>query len=197
MRALAGIRAAPPAGRGRTMCSTSTWCASPTAPRRRRRCEQGIGTGIHYPVPVHLQPAYRGRVALGPAGCRASERAAREVLSLPMYPGTHRRRGFAHLRGDRRAVGKEGQGQRGCELIARTARRADKRSAIRHLLAARGVADCASRLGKNCLFPLRREAGVAAECAVVAEHTTTGSRPFVAPTVKSVQDPPKRRQQRC
>jgi dTDP-4-amino-4,6-dideoxygalactose transaminase len=47
---------------------------------------QGIGTGVHYPVPVHLQPAYRGRVALGPAACRASERAAAEVLSLPMYP---------------------------------------------------------------------------------------------------------------
>jgi dTDP-4-amino-4,6-dideoxygalactose transaminase len=46
----------------------------------------GIGTGVHYPVPVHLQPAYRGRVALGPAGCRESERAAAEVLSLPMYP---------------------------------------------------------------------------------------------------------------
>ena len=47
---------------------------------------QGIGTGVHYPVPVHLQSAYRGRVALGPAACRASERAAAEVLSLPMYP---------------------------------------------------------------------------------------------------------------
>jgi len=46
----------------------------------------GIGTGIHYPVPVHAQPAYRGRVALGPARCAATERAAAEVLSLPMYP---------------------------------------------------------------------------------------------------------------
>ncbi|MDR3416825.1 MAG: DegT/DnrJ/EryC1/StrS family aminotransferase [Nevskia sp.] len=47
---------------------------------------QGIGTGVHYPVPVHLQPAYRGRVALGPTGCQATEAAAAEVLSLPMYP---------------------------------------------------------------------------------------------------------------
>ncbi|MFT8245928.1 DegT/DnrJ/EryC1/StrS family aminotransferase [Roseomonas sp. BN140053] len=46
----------------------------------------GIGTGIHYPVPVHLQPAYRGRVPLGPAGCTETEAAAREVLSLPMFP---------------------------------------------------------------------------------------------------------------
>jgi dTDP-4-amino-4,6-dideoxygalactose transaminase len=46
----------------------------------------GIGTNIHYPVPVHLQPAYRGRVALDSRGLRESERAAREVLSLPMFP---------------------------------------------------------------------------------------------------------------
>jgi dTDP-4-amino-4,6-dideoxygalactose transaminase len=48
--------------------------------------EAGIGTGIHYPSPVHLQPAYRGRVALGSSHCRATELAAEQVLSLPMYP---------------------------------------------------------------------------------------------------------------
>jgi dTDP-4-amino-4,6-dideoxygalactose transaminase len=47
---------------------------------------RGVNTNIHYPVPVHLQPAYRGRVALGPSGLPRSERAAQEVLSLPMYP---------------------------------------------------------------------------------------------------------------
>ncbi|MFN3449593.1 MAG: DegT/DnrJ/EryC1/StrS family aminotransferase [Roseococcus sp.] len=46
----------------------------------------GIGTGIHYPVPVHAQPAYAGRVGLGPAACAETERAAHEVFSLPMYP---------------------------------------------------------------------------------------------------------------
>ena len=46
----------------------------------------GIGTGIHYPVPVHLQPAYRGRLAAGPSGLGETERAARQILSLPMYP---------------------------------------------------------------------------------------------------------------
>ncbi len=47
---------------------------------------RGIGSGIHYPMPVHTQPAYAGRVALGPAGCRATELASAEVLSLPLYP---------------------------------------------------------------------------------------------------------------
>jgi dTDP-4-amino-4,6-dideoxygalactose transaminase len=46
---------------------------------------RGIGTGIHYPVPVHLQPAYQGRVrCVGPL--KATEQAALEVLSLPMFP---------------------------------------------------------------------------------------------------------------
>ena len=45
-----------------------------------------MGSGIHYPVPVHLQPAYAGRVALGPSGCAETEAAAREILSLPIYP---------------------------------------------------------------------------------------------------------------
>ena len=48
--------------------------------------QNGIGTGIHYPVPVHLQPAYAGRIALGPAGCPETEVAAKEILSLPIYP---------------------------------------------------------------------------------------------------------------
>ncbi len=46
----------------------------------------GIGAGVHYPMPVHLQPAYRGRMALTPSACRVTEAAARQVLSLPIYP---------------------------------------------------------------------------------------------------------------
>ncbi|HKQ45310.1 MAG TPA: DegT/DnrJ/EryC1/StrS family aminotransferase [Rhizomicrobium sp.] len=45
-----------------------------------------IGTGIHYPVPIHLQKAYAGRIACGPSGLGETERASREVLSLPMHP---------------------------------------------------------------------------------------------------------------
>ena len=47
---------------------------------------EGVGTGIHYPVPVHEQSAYAGRTALGPAACAETSRAATEVFSLPMYP---------------------------------------------------------------------------------------------------------------
>jgi len=45
----------------------------------------GVGTGIHYPTPVHLQPAYRDS-HYGPGAFPVSEQAAREVLSLPLYP---------------------------------------------------------------------------------------------------------------
>jgi dTDP-4-amino-4,6-dideoxygalactose transaminase len=47
---------------------------------------KGIGTSIHYPVPVHRQPAYAGRCAMGAGGLGRTDSAAREVLSLPMYP---------------------------------------------------------------------------------------------------------------
>jgi len=45
----------------------------------------GIQTGIHYSTPVHLQPAYT-TLGYGPNSLPESEKAAREVLSLPLYP---------------------------------------------------------------------------------------------------------------
>ena len=45
-----------------------------------------IGTAIHYPVPVHRQPAYLGRLASGPSGLGVTDRAAPQILSLPIYP---------------------------------------------------------------------------------------------------------------
>ena len=45
--------------------------------------DRGIGTAIHYPVPLHQQPLYE-RVAS--RRLPAAERAAREVLSLPLFP---------------------------------------------------------------------------------------------------------------
>lgn len=45
----------------------------------------GVQTGVHYPAPIHLQPAYRDpRFPEG--SLPAAESAAREVLSLPIYP---------------------------------------------------------------------------------------------------------------
>src|SRR5262249_21225917 len=60
-------------------------CAARDELRRRLEAEGG-GTNIHYPVPVHLQPAYEGRIAAGPSGLAETESAAREILSLPMFP---------------------------------------------------------------------------------------------------------------
>jgi dTDP-4-amino-4,6-dideoxygalactose transaminase len=47
--------------------------------------ERGIGTGVHYPIPVHLQPACRDLGYLE-GDLPATEAVSREVLSLPMYP---------------------------------------------------------------------------------------------------------------
>jgi dTDP-4-amino-4,6-dideoxygalactose transaminase len=44
----------------------------------------GIETGLHYPTPIHLQPAY-ACLGIAPGSYPVSERLAREVLSLPMY----------------------------------------------------------------------------------------------------------------
>jgi len=48
--------------------------------------EQGIQTGIHYPVPCHLQPAYQF-LGYQPGDFPHAEALAQEILSLPMYPG--------------------------------------------------------------------------------------------------------------
>ncbi|HLM79450.1 MAG TPA: DegT/DnrJ/EryC1/StrS family aminotransferase [Terriglobales bacterium] len=47
--------------------------------------EQGIGTGIHYPIPLHLQKAYHA-LGYSVGDFPATERVANEIVSLPMYP---------------------------------------------------------------------------------------------------------------
>ncbi len=46
----------------------------------------GIETGIHYPIPNHLQPVYRDLLPYKEGDFPASEIAAQNVLSLPMHP---------------------------------------------------------------------------------------------------------------
>jgi dTDP-4-amino-4,6-dideoxygalactose transaminase len=52
---------------------------------RTRLADAGIQTGVHYPIPVHLQPAYRD-LGYSEGDFPVSEAAARQVLSLPIYP---------------------------------------------------------------------------------------------------------------
>jgi dTDP-4-amino-4,6-dideoxygalactose transaminase len=47
--------------------------------------EAGIGAAIHYPYPVHLTPAFAG-LGHAPGAFPHAERAASEILSLPIYP---------------------------------------------------------------------------------------------------------------
>jgi dTDP-4-amino-4,6-dideoxygalactose transaminase len=53
---------------------------------QRRLAAAGVGTAIHYAQPAHRQPAYAGRVELGPRRCRTTEKIAAEILSVPMHP---------------------------------------------------------------------------------------------------------------
>jgi dTDP-4-amino-4,6-dideoxygalactose transaminase len=52
---------------------------------RERLAAQGVGTAVHYPLPLHLQPTFRD------CGARRgdlahAERAVREIVSLPLWP---------------------------------------------------------------------------------------------------------------
>jgi dTDP-4-amino-4,6-dideoxygalactose transaminase len=52
---------------------------------RQRLEEAGISSGLHYPIPLHLQPAYRS-LGYEHGSLPNSEGWAEQVLSLPMYP---------------------------------------------------------------------------------------------------------------
>ena len=51
----------------------------------RHLTEAGIGTGIHYPIPLHMQKAYAS-LNYRPADFPVAERVAAEIISLPMFP---------------------------------------------------------------------------------------------------------------
>jgi dTDP-4-amino-4,6-dideoxygalactose transaminase len=52
---------------------------------RARLADAGVQTGVHYPIPVHLQPAYRD-LGYTAGDFPVSESVAGEVLSLPIFP---------------------------------------------------------------------------------------------------------------
>jgi dTDP-4-amino-4,6-dideoxygalactose transaminase len=84
--ALAGCEAvAPVARREGSVCHLYVVRARRREKLRASLARHGIMTGVHYPVPLHLQPAFRSK------GSRrgdfpVAERACREVLSLPLWP---------------------------------------------------------------------------------------------------------------
>lgn len=53
---------------------------------RRYLQEQGIATGVHYPIPIHLQPIYRELFGYKEGTFPRAELHAKRVLTLPMYP---------------------------------------------------------------------------------------------------------------
>jgi len=48
-------------------------------------CAAGVGTALHYPQPIHLQPAYAGRIR-GGDHLPQTESLNRQILTLPMFP---------------------------------------------------------------------------------------------------------------
>ena len=53
---------------------------------RDRLHAQGIDTAVHYPTPIHLQPAFAA-FGNGPGACPVSEALATSTLSLPLFAG--------------------------------------------------------------------------------------------------------------
>jgi dTDP-4-amino-4,6-dideoxygalactose transaminase len=60
-----------------------------TTDRRRELIDgfkvRGIGFGIHYPMPIHLQPAYAKRIRTANS-MEITEKVSNTIISLPMYP---------------------------------------------------------------------------------------------------------------
>jgi dTDP-4-amino-4,6-dideoxygalactose transaminase len=69
--------------------ATSVWHLFVVRTSRRKELQDrlsadGLASGIHYPVPLHLQPAYAS-LGISEGALPVTERVARQILSLPMY----------------------------------------------------------------------------------------------------------------
>jgi dTDP-3-amino-3,4,6-trideoxy-alpha-D-glucose transaminase len=78
-----GVR--PVARRAGSVCHLYVVRARRREGLREHLARHGIASGVHYPVPLHLQPAFR-EFGPGPRAFPIAERACREILSLPLWP---------------------------------------------------------------------------------------------------------------
>ena len=67
-----------------TWSSVTEWPVKPEG-RAEHLSRHGIGSRIHYPVPIHLQECAKS-LGYGPGSFPVTERLARRILSLPIYP---------------------------------------------------------------------------------------------------------------
>jgi dTDP-4-amino-4,6-dideoxygalactose transaminase len=85
-QALAGCDGVWPVGRrAGSVCHLYVVRAARRNRLREFLAERGVMTAVHYPVPLHLQPAFRD-CGLKRGALRVAEQACREVLSLPLWP---------------------------------------------------------------------------------------------------------------
>ncbi len=83
--ALAGVIRTPPRDEGHVYHQYVVRTPERDALRDQLQSEE-ITTLVHYPTPIHQQPAYEGRVIVARDGLPVTEHAAHEILSLPMFP---------------------------------------------------------------------------------------------------------------
>lgn len=85
-QALDGCRGVRPLGRrDGSVCHLYVVRVARREHLRRHLAQHGIMTGVHYPVPLHLQPAFAG-CGLKRGDLPVTERACREIVSLPLWP---------------------------------------------------------------------------------------------------------------
>jgi dTDP-4-amino-4,6-dideoxygalactose transaminase len=84
--ALAGCPGVRPAVRGAgSVCHLYVVRAALRDRLRQHLAKHGILTGVHYPVPLHLQPAF-AESGMKRGDLPVAERACREIVSLPLWP---------------------------------------------------------------------------------------------------------------
>lgn len=86
LKGMEGIAAPYEDGRSRAVYHLYVIRTAQREALKKHLAESNIDTGLHYPLPLHLQKAYAG-MQVNNGSLAVSERAAREILSLPMFPG--------------------------------------------------------------------------------------------------------------